>query len=89
MVQPKKKETNKQKNQRNSPCSDGCQHLEEEMKSHKTGGRSTYVETVMEVDTVLGIFAHCPRSHILSRASLVATSQVGFPRKQMLGQSEV
>ena len=59
------------------------------MKSHKTGGRSTYVETVMEVDTVLGIFAHCPRSHILSRASLVATSQVGFPRKQMLGQSEM
>ena len=59
------------------------------MKSHSTGDRSTHVEIVMEVNMVLGIFAHCPRSHILSRASLVATSQVGFPRKQMLGKSEV
>ena len=148
------------------------------MKSHKTGDRSTFMETVMEVTVVLGIFAHCPaaakslqscptlcdpidgsppgspvpgilqartlewvafpspvreseaaqscptlsdprdcsppgssvhgfsrqecwsgvpspspahcpRSRILSRASLMATSQVGFPRKQMLGQSEV
>ena len=45
---------------RNSPCADGCQHLEEEMKSHKTGDRSTFMETVMEVTVVLGIFAHCP-----------------------------
>ena len=47
------------------------------------------MEIVMEVNMVLGIFAHCPRSHILSRASLMATSEVGFPRKQMLGKSEV
>ena len=30
------------------------------MKSHKTGDRSTFMETVMEVTVVLGIFAHCP-----------------------------
>ena len=82
MVQPKQKA---KKKERNSPCSDGCQHLEEEMKSHNTGDRSTLVEIVMEVNMVLGIFAHCPRSRILSRASLMAISQVGFPRKQMLG----
>lgn len=62
-----------------SPCSDGGHHLAEETKkSRKIGNRTAYVETEMEVNAVLGIFTHSPRNHILSRASLTVTSQLGF-----------
>ena len=62
-----------------SPCSDGDHRLAEEMKkSQKIGNRTAYVETEMEVNAVLGIFTHSPRNHILSRASVTVTSQLGF-----------
>lgn len=55
------------------------------MKSHSTGDRSTHVEIVMEVNMVLGIFAHCPRSRILSRASFNGDIRSWVPQEADAG----
>lgn len=55
------------------------------MKSHNTGDRSTRMEIVMEVNMVLGIFAHCPRSRILSRASFNGDIRSWVPQEADAG----